>query len=118
LCPRPYSPLPPPRVCHPRWCAANATWSAVTSDEAARLAPHVHLKVKTGNQVQSLRVFASGSVIQIGRWPVSMSKLYARFVAYAATVYPHIVEPEYTQQRRLTDMWAAPHAAEEDAPTP
>lgn len=99
---------------HPRWRIAEGAWSVVNAATAVALAPHANPKPNQ-QQVQSLRVFASGSVIQIGRWPVSMSKLYRHFAAYTVSVYPHIVDTDYARQRRLPELWSV---AEEGDPEP
>ncbi len=53
-------PLPNNGAVYPRWFLDDNRWSTVISNEAIRLGPHINLK-NQAQQVQSLRVFASGS---------------------------------------------------------
>lgn len=97
-------PLPMGGAVYPRWTLADNRWSTVTAHDAIRLAPHVNLKCQE-KQVQSLRVFASGSVIQIGRWPASMTKLLDGFRTYVRGIQNTVADAESVKQRTLDSCW-------------
>ena len=97
-------PLPMDGAVYPRWTLTDNRWSTVTANEAIRLAPHVNLKCQE-RQVQSLRVFASGSVIQIGRWPESMTKLLDGFRDYVREIQSTVADAESAKQRTLFNCW-------------
>lgn len=54
------------------------------------------------------RVFATGSVVQVGRWPHSMLTVYEKFLAYMTTVRPFVMDAFARYQRTLYDCgWTA-----------
>lgn len=107
-------PLPMGGAVYPRWTLAENRWTTVNANEAIRLAPHVNLKCQE-KQVQSLRVFASGSVIQIGRWPGSMTKLLDGFREYVNRIQSSVADADTARQRTLDSCW---HAADAAPPMP
>jgi hypothetical protein len=101
-------PLPNGGAVYPRWSLANNAWNTVSYGEALRLVPHINIKggPTGGPRITSLRVFQSGSVIIVSRWPEEMNAVYRQFVEQMARLRGAVVDPEFARQRTLVDCWA------------
>ena len=79
-------------------------WATVTLAEARCLVPHINLKTNCP-RITSLRVFQSGSVIIVSRWPAEMKHVYARFQESMRCIRKRVLDPEYARQRTITECW-------------
>ena len=99
------SPLPNGGAVYPRWSFSDNQWITVTLAEAMRLVPHINLKAAVP-RITSLRVFQSGSVIIVSRWPSDMRSVYAKFYEAVRRLRKKIIDPEHARQRTLPALWA------------
>lgn len=103
------APLPNDGAVYPMWTAgpgpdtAGGSWSTVRYQDIMRLVPHATIKRRP--RCHTFRVFATGSVVQVGRWPDSMRQVYDHFQHYMARVRNRVVDPGSAHQRTLRDMW-------------
>lgn len=73
-------------------------------EEARALAPTGRFRGTSGGaQVQTLRVFAGGAVIQIGRWPGAMAYVYERFLCRMHELRPIVDATQNLGQRKLEE---------------
>ena len=98
------SPLPNNGAVYPRWFLADNRWDAVTLAEAKRLVPHVNLKV-VAPRITSLRVFQSGAVIIVCRWPDEMLHVYRKFQEHMRRLRKQVLDREFARQRTLLECW-------------
>jgi hypothetical protein len=99
------SPLPNGGAVYPRWDLAENKWCTVTLAEAMHLVPHINLKAVVP-RITSLRVFQSGSVIVVSRWPSEMRAVYAKFHEAVLRLRKKVVDKEYARQTTLPRLWA------------
>ena len=98
------SPLPNDGSVYPRWFMNRNGWNTVTYAEAMQLVPHINIKSSSG-RVTSLRVFQSGSVIIVSRWPVEMTHVRQQFLLNMERYRPQILDPQFARQRTLESCW-------------
>ena len=98
------SPLPNAGAVHPRWFLDTNLWTTVTIAMARQLVPHINVKVASP-RITSLRVFQSGSVIIVSRWPVEMHAVYACFQQSMQRIRKHVLDAEFARQRTITECW-------------
>ena len=98
------SPLPNSGAVHPRWFLTENRWGAVTLAEAKRLVPHINLHI-VSPRITSLRVFQSGSVIIVSRWPAEMGAVYCKFRDHMQRLRKRVLDAESVRQRTLTQCW-------------
>lgn len=68
--------------------------------ELRSLVPHVALNNR--RRVGTFRVFQTGSVVQVGRWPYCMDLARGRFVAQMDTIRLRVIEGRGMRQRTLS----------------
>lgn len=82
---------------HPRWSVRRGAWYLVNIQEVHNLVPHATLH--TEHRVGTFRVFQTGSVVQVGRWPCSMEMAQQRFLKQMLQMRKRIIEgPDYRQR--------------------
>lgn len=98
-------PLPNGGSVYPRWdlCCGDG-WGTVTAAEARQLVPHINLKSGVP-RVTSLRVFQSGSVIIVSRWPTEMALVHSEFVQCMDQYRAEVVDSQFARQRTLESCW-------------
>lgn len=95
-----HGPLPNDGAVYPRWTLNDHhTWSTVSYSEAMRLVPTAAIRTQT--RIDTFRVFATGSVVQVGRWPCSMHRAFSSFVSYMTRVRKQVLDVEAARQRTL-----------------
>lgn len=98
------TPLPNDGSVYPQWNLSGNTWSTVTLAEARRFVPHVNIRTMAV-RVTSLRVFQSGSVIIVSRWPVEMALVHDKFV-HCMHEYRHaIMDAQFAKVRTIESCW-------------
>jgi hypothetical protein len=97
------NPLPNSGAVYPRWSCKLNGWSAVAYHDVMRLVPHAAIKQRP--HCHTFRVFATGSVVQVGRWPWSMQTVYHHFFTYMMALHDQIVDSESANQPTLFDLW-------------
>lgn len=101
-CVTPAAALPAGGRVFPRWTlGGDPAWAAVPLAEALRLVPGGRFRLGPSSQVQTLRVFAGGSVIHIGRWPGAMRAVHERFRERVAGLRDRVDEARAAGQRTL-----------------
>ena len=76
----------------------------MTFAEALQLVPHINIRSAAG-RVTSLRVFQSGSVIIVSRWPVEMAAVRRLFLQSMERFRPDVLDVHYAKQRTLESCW-------------
>jgi hypothetical protein len=99
------APLPNGGSVHPRWSLGENRWETVPLAEALRLVPHINLKAADAVRVSSLRVFQSGSVIIVARWPEEMRHVHGRFLDSMRRLRRRVIDPEFARQRTIPECW-------------
>lgn len=69
-----------------------------------RLVPHATIKRRP--RCHTFRVFATGSVVQVGRWPSSMRQVYENFHRYMQAVRTKVIDRATMNQSTLQDCWS------------
>lgn len=64
---------------YPR-CTIGSGWDLLTYTEAAMAAPHAN--IHRNKRCHTFRVFKTGSVVQVGRWPFTMQRSHNLFCKY------------------------------------
>ena len=98
------NPLPNGGAVYPRWNLMTNEWSTVEFGEAMRLVPHINIKPQ-GPRITSLRVFQSGSVIIVSRWPVEMTHVYTSFRDLMMVLRPVVVDKNQARQMTIDQCW-------------
>lgn len=107
------APLPADGAVFPRWRASSADgpsagWTAVTYADARKLVPHLNVRDPQGTvRITSLRVFASGAAVVIGRWPGEMADVFETLRTQLRAVRDDVVPASVKRQRTLPGCWAA-----------
>lgn len=108
------APLPCDGAVYPRLrLAADAapTWTAVTEPEVRKLAPGANLSGGAAGaaavRVTSLRVFASGCTVVVGRWPGEMCDVFVALRNYLRPLRRTIVPRWFARQLTLDKLWCA-----------
>lgn len=89
---------------YPLWNLQSQSWTTVTMAEARRLVPHINIKQMPA-RVTSLRVFQSGSVIIVSRWPVEMAVVHDRFRDCMERYRREVMDPQFAKQRTIESCW-------------
>lgn len=74
-------------------------WTTVRYQDVMRMVPHAAIKRRA--RCHTFRVFATGSVVQVGRWPATMCTAHAAFKAQMGAFRRAIIDPIYARQRTL-----------------
>ena len=98
------SSLPNGGSVYPRWMLRDNQWDTVTIAEAMQLVPHINIK-GLNTRVTSLRVFQSGSVIIVSRWPVEMGCVYRKFLHNMDMFRPNVLDAQFAKQRTIESCW-------------
>jgi hypothetical protein len=101
------SSLPNDGSVYPRWTFNQNKWDTVTLAEATQLVPHINIK-GTNTRITSLRVFQSGSVIIVSRWPVEMGCVYRKFRDNMDRFRPNVLDAQFAKQRTIESCWGKP----------
>ena len=98
-------PMPNNGRVYPKWSLQTQDWDVVSFGEVLRLAPQATLNHSP--RCQTLRIFATGSVVQIGRWPGTMQAVHIAFCTYLnksqRRILPDGVSP--MRQLKMHCMW-------------
>jgi hypothetical protein len=100
------NPLPNNGAVYPRWNNSSNSWSTVSYQDVMRLVPHAAIKQRP--HCHTFRVFATGSVVQVGRWPWSMQQVYNHFFAYMTSLHGQVKDIEASRQLTLYAFWPTP----------
>lgn len=75
--------------------------------------PHIVLRVarRPALPCPPLRVFQSGSVIIVSRWPEEMRSVHGQFVENMDRLRKRVIDPEFARQRTITECWKRFRAA-------
>jgi hypothetical protein len=101
------SPLPNNGSVYPHWDLNGRDgeqWGTVTMAEARQLVPHINLKAAV-QRVTSLRIFQSGSVIIVSRWPVEMALVHDKFTQCMERYRPDVIDRQFARQRTIDGCW-------------
>lgn len=74
-------------------------WTTVRYQDVMRMVPHAVIKRRT--RCHTFRVFATGSVVQVGRWPATMRGAHEAFVNQMNAFRARIIDPTCANQRTL-----------------
>ena len=67
----------------------DSGWTTVRYQDVLRLVPHAAIRTKP--RCHTFRVFATGSVVQVGRWPRSMFDVCDQFLRCMYAVRPMVM---------------------------
>lgn len=97
-------PLPNDGAVYPMWSlGAPNQWTTVRYADVLRLVPHSTIRQRP--RCHTFRVFATGSVVQVGRWPHSMRQVYDSFQRYMAEVRAKVMDQFAAHQRTIPEVW-------------
>lgn len=83
-------PLPHNGAVYPRWSLNDGVWSMVTCQEVMRLVPHA--TIHRDRRIHTFRVFATGSVVQVGRWPCTMQEALQAFLNHMSRLRTNVMD--------------------------
>lgn len=85
---------------YPSWSLTTAKWTLVPSGEVNRMAPQAGLREAA--RCQTFRIFATGSVVHVGRWPCAMQDLHDRFCQYMQNIKQRVTGQPTSLMRQIT----------------
>lgn len=101
------APLPNDGAVYPLWThntdTSGGSWTTVRYQDVLQLVPHATIRRRP--RCHTFRVFATGSVVQVGRWPGSMRQVYDHFVRYMVAVRARVIDRGTKRQRTIDDCW-------------